>query len=384
MNSPSSSSSDKGDPSGASLERTESEDAEIAATETVFGAKNVVAEVSSVDESTASSTSSGEEGVEAGTSTEEDEVSMDELEAAKATFDNASTASASKPGSVKGTAEEHATVGVVTSAERVVETTPISIASSGETAQGHPSESGSHVDPSLLDSSPSTRHYVRRARRGSIVSTDSERIISAIVRVSTPLSPLHEFGSTAPLPVVMATVVPTTVTVQDSEAVPVVAEEVLGDEEVPAHIPDALKGNNFVESIPIDENLVIDTNFGTDVTHVEHEEVAASEDPVQTDVVPGNGILTIEETLAQDPVDDLSLEDMADTCDSYDEVLAETEDHVAGAQAADMKVTAPVTAHTSPTETGIWLFINILPLLLLDGRDFLKCIDKTCSFACYV
>jgi hypothetical protein len=331
LNSPSSSSSDKGDPSGAGLERTESEDAEITAAETVSGAKNVATEVNSVDESTASSTSSGEEGVEAGTSTEEDEVSMDELEAAEATFDNASTASASKPESAKGTAEEHATVGVVTSAERVVETTPISIASSGEAAQGHPSESGSHVDPSSLDSSPSTRHYVRRARRGSIVSTDSERIISAIVRVSTPLSPLHEFGSTAHLPVVMATVVPTAVTVQDSEAVPVVAEEVLGDEEVPVHIPDALEGNNFVESIPIDENLVIDTDFGTDVTHVEHEEVAASEDPVQIDVVPGSGIPTIEETLAQDPVDDISLEDMADTCDSYDEVLAETEDHVAGA-----------------------------------------------------
>uniref|UniRef100_A0A2N9IL65 Aminotransferase-like plant mobile domain-containing protein n=1 Tax=Fagus sylvatica TaxID=28930 RepID=A0A2N9IL65_FAGSY len=285
LNSPSSSSSDKGDPSGAGLERTESEDAEITAAETVSGAKNVAAEVNSVDESTASSTSSGEEGVEAGTSTEEDEVSMDELEAAEATFDNASTASASKPESAKGTAEEHATVGVVTSAERVVETTPISIASSGETAQ------------------------------------------------------------------VMATVVPTAVTVQDSEAVPVVAEEVLGDEEVPAHIPDALEGNNFVESIPIYENLVIDTDFGTDVTHVEHEEVAASEDPVQIDVVPGSGIPTIEETLAQDPVDDISLEDMADTCDSYDEVLAETEDHVAGAQAADMEVTAPVTAHTSPTET---------------------------------
>jgi hypothetical protein len=109
-------------------------DAEIAAAETVSGAENVAAEVSSVDESTASSTSSGEEGVEAGTSTEEDEVSMDELEAAEATFDSASTASASKPRSTEGTAEEHATVGVVTSAERVVETTPITIASSGETA----------------------------------------------------------------------------------------------------------------------------------------------------------------------------------------------------------------------------------------------------------
>jgi hypothetical protein len=68
---------------------------------------------------------------------------------------------------------------------------------------------------------------------------------------------------------------------------------------------------------------------------------------------------------------------MADVHDSYDEVLVETEDHVAGAQAADMGVTAPVTTHASPTETGIWPFMNILPLLLLDGRDFLKCIDMT-------
>jgi hypothetical protein len=42
----------------------------------------------------------------------------------------------------------------------------------------------------------------------------------------------------------------------------------------------------------------------------------------------------------------------------------------------DLEVTALVAAHASPTETGIWPFINILPLLLLDGRDFLKCIDK--------
>uniref|UniRef100_A0A2N9EIY9 Uncharacterized protein n=1 Tax=Fagus sylvatica TaxID=28930 RepID=A0A2N9EIY9_FAGSY len=53
-------------------------------------------------------------------------------------------------------------------------------------------------------------------------------------------------------------------------------------------------------------------------------------------------------------------------------ILAEAEDDVAGAQAADTGATTPVAAHGSPTETSIWLFINILPLLLLDGRDFLK------------
>jgi hypothetical protein len=142
------------------------------------------------------------------------------------------------------------------------------------------------------------------------------------------------------------------------------------------HIPDALEGNNIVDSILINENLVIGTDSGTGVTRVEHAEVAANKDPVQIDVILGSGIPATEETLAQDPVDDISMEDMVDTHDSYDEVLAETEDHVAGVQAAVMEVTASVTAYTSPTETGICPFINILPLLLLDGRDFLKCIDQ--------
>ena len=301
---------------------------------------------------------------------------MDELEAAEASFDNSPVASASDPRSVERAVDEYITVEVVTSAARVVETTPIIVTGSGETAQGHPSESGSHADPSLLDSNPSTRHYVRRARRGSIVSTDSERTISATVRVPTPPSPLHKSGSTALTPVIMATMVPTVVTVQDSEVVPAVAEEVLGDEKLPVHIPDALEGNNIVDSILINENLVIGTDTGTGVTRVEHAEVAANKDPVQIDVILGSGIPATEETLAQDLVDDISMEDMADTHDSYDEVLAKTEDHVAGVQAADMEVTAPVTAYTSPTETGICHFINILPLLLLDGRDFLKCIDQ--------
>ena len=206
------------------------------------------------------------------------------------------------------------------------------------------------------------------------MSTDSGRTVSATVRVSTPPSPPHESGSTAPTPVVIATVVPTAVTVQDSEAVPAVVEEVPGDEEVPMHIPDVPEGNNIVDSILINENPVIGTDSGIGVTQVEHAEVTANEDPVQTDVALGSGIPAIEETLAQDLIDDI---DMADTYDSYDEVLVETKDHVAGAQAADMEVTASTTAHTSPTETGIWSFINVLPLLLLDGKDFLKCIDKT-------
>jgi hypothetical protein len=130
----------------------------------------------------------------------------------------------------------------------------------------------------------------------------------------------------------------------------------------------------FVESISIDDNFVIDTDFDAGIAQTEHVEVAASEDPVQAEVIPGSDVPVIEEELARDPADDI---DMADAHDSYDEILAEAEDDVAGAQAADTGATTPVAAHGSPTETSIWLFINILPLLLLDGRDFLKCVDMT-------
>ncbi len=44
---------------------------------------------------------------------------------------------------------------------------------------------------------------------------------------------------------------------------------------------------------------------------------------------------------------------MADTHDSYDEAWADAEDNVAGDQAADMEVTAPVAVQISPTRTGI-------------------------------
>ena len=119
---------------------------------------------------------------------------------------------------------------------------------------------------------------------------------------------------------------------------------------------------------------MIDTDFDAGIAQIEHVEVAANEDPVQAEIIPGSDIPVIEEELAQDPADDI---DMADAHDSYDEVLAEAEDDVAGAQAADTGATVPVVAHGSPTETGMWLLINILPLLLLDGRDFLKCVDMT-------
>ena len=171
------------------------------------------------------------------------------------------------------------------------------------------------MDPSLFDSSPSTRYYVRRARRGSIVSTNSEKTIPASVRVPTPPSPLHESGGIAPTLIVIAAVVSAAATVQESETVPATAEEILGREEVPVHISDIPEGNNIVESIPIDENLVIGTDFGTGVIQVEYAEVAASENPIQADVMPSNDIPAMEATFAQDSADDISKEDMVDTHD---------------------------------------------------------------------
>ena len=280
MDSSSSSSSDRSDPSGVTAERVRGEDVGIDAAETVSDAETVAAKVNSADECTASSASSGREGVVAGTSTEEDAVSMDELEAAEASFDNAPTVSSSNPRSVERTIEEHATIEVVTSAARAVETTPITITNSGGTPQGNPSWSSSHVDSSLFDSSPSTHHYVRRARRRSMVSTDSERTISATVKVPTPPSPLDESGGTAPTPVIIAVVVSATVTIQESDTIPAAAEKIPSNEEVPVHISDIPEGNNIVENIPIDENLVINTDFGTNVTQVEHAEAITSEDPV--------------------------------------------------------------------------------------------------------
>ena len=164
----SSPSSDKDSPPGAAAKETESEDTETVAAETVSGTDDFAADINSadigsIDTDAILSASSGEKDVGAGASTEDDEVSMDELEAAEAASDSDSTASASKPKSAEEATEEHGTVGVVTSAEKVVETTSIAITSSGGTAQGGPSGSGSHVNPPLLDSSPSTRQYVRRA-----------------------------------------------------------------------------------------------------------------------------------------------------------------------------------------------------------------------------
>ena len=170
------------------------------------------------------------------------------------------------------------------------------------------------------------------------------------MRVATPPSPPPKSGGTVPLSTIITAGACATATVPESGVVPTTIEETPVGEEGSAHVSDVPEGNYFIEGIPIDENPVIDADFDTGMTYVEPAEVTASEEPVQANVTPGSGIPVIEEELAQGPVDDV---DMADTHDSYDEVLAEAEDSMAGAQAADMEVTTPVAAHTSPTKTGI-------------------------------
>lgn len=159
------------------------------------------------------------------------------------------------------------------------------------------------------------------------MSTDSERTASVTARVSTPPSPLGESGGTAPTPTITAAVVSATATAQRDETAPVITEEVPSHAEVLAHTPEVPR----------------------DTARVEPAEVAASDEPVQADVIPGSDVPVIEEELAQDPADDV---DMADTHDSYDEAWVDAADNMAGDQAADMEVTAPVAAQISPARTA--------------------------------
>uniref|UniRef100_A0A2N9ETN5 Aminotransferase-like plant mobile domain-containing protein n=1 Tax=Fagus sylvatica TaxID=28930 RepID=A0A2N9ETN5_FAGSY len=231
----------------------------------------VAAEVNSDDKATASDASSGEKDAVAEASTDEDAVSMDELEAVEASFDDVPVASASNPRFVERAIDEHTAVGAVTSAVRAAETVPIIITSS--------------------------------------VSTDSEKTISATPMVPTPSSPLPESGGIAPTPTVIAAVVSAAATIQEDETVPTAAKETPG-------------------------------------------QIAASENPVLVDVTLGSDILVMEGTFAQDPTDNISMENMADTHDSYDAVLAGTEENVVGTQIADLEVTAPAATHMSPTRTA--------------------------------
>ena len=78
------------------------------------------------------------------------------------------------------------------------------------------------------------------------------------------------------------------------------------------------------------------------------------------DVLPGSDIPVVEGTFAQYPADDISMEDMADTHESYDAVLASIGDYLVDTYAADLEVTTPAATHMSPTKIGNWLLISTL------------------------
>uniref|UniRef100_A0A2N9GIR2 Aminotransferase-like plant mobile domain-containing protein n=1 Tax=Fagus sylvatica TaxID=28930 RepID=A0A2N9GIR2_FAGSY len=281
------SSSSSSDPSGAVEEEVERESVGAGVAETVSGAGDFAADISSadigsVDTDAFLSASSGEKDARAEVDTEDDEVSMDELEAAEASSESTPVASASKPMSAEEAVEEHATVGVVSAV--------------------------AWIPPCSIQVLP-LANMPEGLEGGSIVSTDSERTGSATVRVSTPPSPLPESGGIASTPIIITAAVSAATIIQESETATAAVGEVPGSEEGPTHISEIPEG----------------------IARIEHIEVAASEDPVQAEVIPGN---------------------MADAHDSYDEVLAEAEGDVAGAQAADTGATASVAAHGSPTQTA--------------------------------
>ena len=184
-----------------------------------------------------------------------------------------------------------------------------------------------------------------------MVSTDSERTISATARAPTPPSPLQESGGIAFTLLVIPAVASAEASVQRDEAVPVVTGMVPGSEEVLVHISDILEGNT-VGDTPANEDIVVDTDLSTDITQIRHGGAAASADPDLVGVTFDSGIPNMKGTFAQDPADDVFIENMADTHDSYDDVLAGTGEHVTDGQTIDLEVTTSAVAHVSPTRSG--------------------------------
>ena len=139
-----------------------------------------------------------------------DEVTAPEVTAVKATVvaetaDNV-TAVAETADDVTTVAEavEEEVIATEIAAERVVEEPEevVGVVTAGITdgdrpTQGGSSKSGDHTDASLFDSSPLTRFYVRRARRGNVVSFDSERMLSASIALLTPHASQSESPPTA-------------------------------------------------------------------------------------------------------------------------------------------------------------------------------------------
>ena len=61
------------------------------------------------------------------------------------------------------------------------------------------------------------------------------------------------------------------------------------------------------------------------MTQIGCARAAVSENLVLVDVTLGSDIPVLEGTFVQDPADDISMENMVDTHDSYDEVSADME-----------------------------------------------------------
>ena len=180
----------------------------------------------------------------------------------------------------------------------------------------------------MFFSSPSTKFYVRRARCGNVVSSDSERTLSASVVLLTPRASQSESTGVTSIHVTPPTVVDALVGVPD-------VENTQGNEENTAaqgHISDV------DEDLAIEEVSATGGIPATDVVDVEHVES-------EVEIIPatqvGDDIPITEGTFAQDSADDAPLEDMADGQDQNTQ-----------AEILDLEVTNPATNDIHPTKTG--------------------------------
>jgi hypothetical protein len=103
--------------------------------------------------------------------------------------------------------------------------------------QGGSSRSSDHMDSALLDSSPSSKFYVRRSRRVNVVSSDSERTPSVSAALLTPRASQSESAGASSMHVTPA---PPPIAADAPLGAPG-AENIQGDKEDVA-IPDHISG----------------------------------------------------------------------------------------------------------------------------------------------
>ena len=95
----------------------------------------------------------------------------------------------------------------VEESEEVVGAVTAGIIDGDKPTQGGSSKSGDHTDPALFDSSPTSKFYVRKARRGNVVSFDSERTLSTSIVLLTPRASQSESAGVTSMHVTPPTVV---------------------------------------------------------------------------------------------------------------------------------------------------------------------------------